>query len=93
MKVDSILHIMAGTAFVLLVPLLAMFFTDEIQWNLSDFVAAGTLLVGAGFVYELLASKVSARRRAVVAVVLITTILLVWVELAVGIFGSPFAGS
>ena len=40
-------------AFILLVPLVAMQFTDEVVWTLSDFVVAGVLLFGSVLVYEL----------------------------------------
>jgi len=35
---DSI-RIVLGTAAILLVPLIAMQFTDEVKWDLTDFVA------------------------------------------------------
>ena len=53
-KTDSIVHnkvliwVVLATGFVLLVPLLAMRFTDEVAWTLLDFVTAGTLVFGAG---------------------------------------------
>ena len=42
---------------ILLLPVLAMQFTDEVVWDLTDFAVAGALLLGAGFTYELVASK------------------------------------
>jgi hypothetical protein len=41
------------TALVLLVPLVAMQFTDEVDWSVGDFVFAGALLVGTGLLIEL----------------------------------------
>lgn len=76
-------------AVILLVPLVAMQFTDEVAWTSFDFVVAGLLLVGTGFTYELFARKLSnTRHKTIFGVVLAIAFLLVWVELAVGIVGS-----
>ena len=73
------------TGFVLLVPLLAMRLTDEVAWTLVDFVAAGTLVFGAGLVF-VLASRTVPKYRAITGIVLAVALIYVWVELAVGIF-------
>lgn len=79
---------------ILMVPLGAMHFTDEVNWNLFDFSVAGTLLVGTGVMYVLLATKFNtARSRSVLVITLMVALILVWAELAVGIFGSAVAGS
>ena len=93
MKAYSIFRIIVGTALILLVPLVAMLFTDEVRWNWFDFAVIGCLLIGAGLLYELITTKLGSKYRAVMVVVFIAAILLVWAELAVGIFGSPIAGS
>lgn len=94
MKAKNILRIVIGTALILSVPLLAMQFTDEVNWNWFDFAIIGTLLLGTGLAYELAAAKIdNTTHRAVVGMVLLAALFLVWAELAVGIFGSPIAGS
>jgi hypothetical protein len=45
------------TAFVLLLPLVAMQFTDEVDWGVFDFVFAGILLAGGGMLLELAVRK------------------------------------
>lgn len=83
-----------GTAAVLLFPFIAMQFTDEVRWDLLDFLAAGTLLAGVGGTYVLLASRMNnSVQKAVLAAALGIGLLAVWMELAVGVFGTPFAGS
>lgn len=90
----QIAFVVLGAALILLVPLLAMQFTDEVVWTLLDFTVAGALLVGTGVIYVLSARMVSsARSRVVLGVALAVALLLVWAELAVGIFGTPFAGT
>lgn len=79
---------------LLLIPLLAMQFTNEVNWSLFDFIAAGILLLGTGLAIEFVLQKVKNRKnRILISGIIIILLLLLWVELAVGIFGSPIAGS
>lgn len=80
-------------AFLLLIPLIAMQFTDEVNWGIFDFLVAGILLGGTGIGLELILRKIKTRRNRIVLIVtLCLTMLLIWVELAVGIFGTPIGG-
>lgn len=90
---NNIVRILLGTALILLVPLVAMQFSDEVNWDLADFVIIGTLLMSAGLTYELMKTRVNAKYRSTLALGVITAVLLIWAELAVGIFGTPFSGS
>jgi hypothetical protein len=83
-----------ATALILLIPLVAMQFTKEVAWNVFDFAVAGVLLGGTGLMYVFAARMIrNAQHRFVVGAVLAVALLLVWAELAVGIIGSPLAGS
>lgn len=93
MKAKNLTRYVIGTALVLLVPLVAMQFSEEWDWDLRDFIVIGTLLIGTGLTFELISTKVDAKYGPVIAVVLLAAMLLVWAELAVGVFGLPFAGS
>lgn len=87
---QNMTRIVIGTALVLMVPLVAMQFTTEVDWDIADFVVIGTLLIGTGFLYELIARNMSnATHRAVIAIVLVLAMLLIWADLAVGIFNIP----
>lgn len=79
---------------LLLIPLIAMQFTAEVNWTTFDFVVAGVLLLSTGLIIELVMRKVKTRnyRLGLLAIILIA-LFLIWAELAVGIFGTPFAGS
>lgn len=82
------------TAGVLLVPFIAMQFDSGVQWDAFDFVVAGMLMAGLGLAYVLSTMKVSnPRSRLIAFAVFAAVLLLVWVELAVGLVGTPFAGS
>ncbi len=85
--------ILLTVAFVLLVPLIAMQFTQEVSWTLMDFVAAGSLLLFTGLVCELVMRTVKKiPYRIAICVAILAMCFLVWIELAVGIFGTPWAG-
>ncbi len=86
--------IVLAVALLLLIPLVAMQFTDEVSWTLFDFVVMGVLLLSTGLLCELVMRKVKNLdyRIGIIAVVLVA-LFLIWAELAVGIFGTPFAGS
>ena len=85
----NIIRIALGAAFILLIPLVAMQFTDEVVWDLFDFAFAGALLFGTGLTYELTARRASnILYRAAVGVAVVTALLLVWVNGAVGIIGD-----
>lgn len=82
------------TAAILLVPLIAMQLSGEVNWTAFDFVVAGVLLAGTGLAYVLSTMKMSSSRaRLAIGAALAVALLLVWAELAVGIIGTPFAGS
>jgi hypothetical protein len=46
-----------ATALILLLPLVAMQFTDEVDWGVADFGLAGVLLGGTGLLLHELASR------------------------------------
>ncbi len=79
----------AVVAFILLIPLLAMQFTDEVVWDLADFIVMGGLLFGVGLAYELVARRSEKTvYRGALGVGLAGAFLLFWVNDAVGIIGN-----
>ena len=83
-----------AAAGILLIPLVAMQFTSEVNWNAADFIVAAALLFGMGTVLELTLRSVKKKSHQIAAgIFLLCTLALIWAELAVGIFGSPIAGS
>lgn len=94
MKEQHIIRSLVAAELVLLVPLIASQFSDNWDWKLPDFIIIGMLLAGAGFAYELIINGVKGNfRQVVTGIILAAAMLLTWIELAVGLFGSPFAGS
>ena len=78
---------------LLLIPLIAMQFTDEVNWTIMDFIIAGSLLLTAGLISEFVLRKIKNInfKMGLIAAILII-LILIWIELAVGIFETPFAG-
>jgi hypothetical protein len=94
MKNKRPIGILGGVGLLLLIPLIAMQFTDEVKWTLFDFIVAGVLLLGTGLLGEFAFRKVKKTgHRIAVGIAILVVFLLIWAELAVGIFGTPFAGS
>ena len=74
---------------ILLIPLLAMQFTAEVTWDISDFAIAGVFLFGAAFLFELISACVTVSAyKVAVGVAIASALLLVWTNLAVGLIGN-----
>ena len=86
---QSIIRIALATALLLLIPLVAMQFTQEVVWTLSDFVFAGALLFGAGLTFVLIARLGdNTTYRVAAGVAVAAGLMLVWANMAVGLVGS-----
>jgi hypothetical protein len=85
----SAIGVARATGLILLVPLLAMQFSDEVLWGPADFVAAGVLLFSAGLTYQLVARNAgNSAYRIAVGVAVGAALLLVWLVGAVGVIGE-----
>ncbi|MES3024276.1 MAG: hypothetical protein V4857_22130 [Pseudomonadota bacterium] len=90
----QLMFVVLAVAALLLVPLVAMQFTKEVVWDIFDFAVAATLLIGTGVAFVVGARMfTTTKARIILGIVLGLTLFLVWAELAVGVFGTPFAGS
>lgn len=86
--------IVLSVFFLLSLPLIAMQFTSEVNWSPFDFAVAGVLLLGTGLLCELVIRSVKKISiRTILLAGLLLGLVLIWLELAVGIFGTPLAGS
>jgi hypothetical protein len=74
---------------ILLLPLVAMQITDEVAWGPADFAVAAILILGVGVAFELTVRMTgNIAFRAAVGIALTATLILIWLNLAVGIIGS-----
>lgn len=79
----------AGALLILLVPLVAMQFSDDVNWGVGDFLFAGILILGTGSLFELAVwTTGNIAYRAGAGVALAAAFMLVWITGAVGIIGS-----
>ena len=94
MTKQSIINIFGITISVLMIPLIARQFTDEVNWGLGDFLVGGGLIFGFGLLIQLALNKLNGHRyRAYIIIGIVLLFLLIWTELAVGVFGSRWTGS
>lgn len=90
----SLLLILLTTGLVLTVPLIAMQFSEDMNWNTFDFAALAVVVLGAATVFTLAASRVrDLSHRTAIGFLVAIVLALVIVELGVGFLGSPIAGS
>ncbi|WP_298396915.1 hypothetical protein [Flavobacterium sp.] len=93
-KPKTILLLLSIVLLLLLIPLVAMQFTNEVNWSVMDFVLAGLLLFGTSLVIELVLQKVkTTKHQLLISGIILILLFLLWAELAVGLFGSPIAGN
>lgn len=86
--------ILLAVPLLLLIPFIGMQFSSEVNWSSLDFLIMGMLLLVLGIIFEVVWRKVSSKvNRISLTVFILILCLLIWAELAVGIFGTPFAGS
>ena len=92
---QDVLRVLLGAGAILMVPFVAMRFDGSgVNWSPADFALMGALIVTFGLMYIAVARNViQAKYRAMLGAALVLGLMLIWAELAVGIFGSPFAGS
>lgn len=94
MKNKRLKFILIMVVFILLIPLVAMQFTNEVKWTLLDFIVAGVLLLTTGFIIDFVIRKVkNINYQIAISLAILILLLLIWAELAVGVFGTPFSGS
>lgn len=83
----SVLRAVVITLAILTVPVIAMLFTSDVQWAAGDFVIAGTLVFITSFIIDLILHRVDSSRRKLIGVAIVALVfLLLWAELAVGVF-------
>ena len=89
-----LIGIVAAVLILLLLPLLAMKLGGGVNWSPIDFVVAGVLLLGTELACEAVLRTVKKfEYRLAICAAILVVLALVWIELAVGLFGTPLAGS
>ena len=73
------------TLSILLIPLFAMFFSNDVSWSLADFLVMGTLIYSSGCLYFWIQYKTVLRYKKLLLLFVPVLFIFLWVELAVGI--------
>ncbi|SIQ43868.1 hypothetical protein [Chryseobacterium indoltheticum] len=81
-------------ALILVFAVLGNLFSKEFNWSPSDFLIGGILLFGTAIIIDLIRRIVKNQTYKIfLCIVVLFILIFTWVELAVGLFGTPFAGS
>lgn len=89
-----LLLILLSVSLLLLIPFIAMHFTNQVNWSFFDFITMGILLLSTGLIIEFFFRKVKNRMHQFLLLLSVLLLFfLIWAELAVGLFGTPFAGN
>ena len=78
---------------LLLLPLIGLFVSNQINWSFFDFFIMGILILSLSFgIKQVFKTTKNIKYRILIIGTIVIVFLLVWAELAVGIFDTPFAG-
>ena len=94
MSRKNLFKIIVVTGIVVFIPFIAMLITDEVRWNTFDFVLMDLMIFSSVLLGVTFQKKnKNPKKRILVMIILLLLFLLIWAELAVGIFDTLFAGS
>lgn len=68
-------------------------YLKDFNWSLVDFIIMGALIFSCLSLVDFFKRKFSDKSKILAIIIIVIVFILLWVELAVGIFGSPFAGN
>ena len=68
-------------------------YINDFNWGLVDFIIMGVLIFSCLSFTNFIRKKFSGNKEILAIIIVVIVFILLWAELAVGIFGSPFAGS
>ena len=87
------IKILLTVGLLLMIPLIAMQLTNEVNWSLFDFMIMGAMLTITGLLGGEIFKRVkNSGYRLILTITIVLILFLLWAELAVGLFGTPFAG-
>jgi bacteriorhodopsin len=76
---------------LLLLPLIGMFISDEINWSVFDFIIMGVLILSLSLSIKLFLNSTKKLKYRFIGIGFILLVfLMIWADLAVRIFGTPF---
>lgn len=93
MKLKQFVYLMVGVACLLLLPLIGDLSSSEVHWSLFDYAMMALLLTVTGLIAILVYNRFkNSTFKFLYFIVIALIFVLIYIELAVGLFGSPIAG-
>ena len=93
-SLNIMIRILQIVGLLLLIPMIAMQLTDEVNWSFFNFIIMGIMLSINGLSLGIIIKKVKYHKyRNIFIAIIIIIFLFIWAELGVGLFGTPFAGN
>ena len=78
---------------LLLIPMIAMQLTDEVNLSFFDFIIMGVMLSIICLTIGIIIKKIKYYKyRNIFITMIVIIFFLIWAELGVGLFGTPFSG-
>ena len=68
-------------------------YINDFNWSLVDFIIMGVFIFSFLAFINFIRKKFSGIKEILAIIIVVIVFILLWAELAVGIFGSPFAGN
>jgi len=81
------------TLILLTIPYLSNIYINDFNWSMVDFIIMGVLIFSCISFISFIKKKFNGIKETLALIIVVLVFILLWAELAVGIFGSPFAGS
>ena len=86
------IRILPIVGLLLSIPLIAMQLTNEVNWSFFDFIIMGAFLTLTGLLIGIFQKVKNSKNRLMLLITIVMMFFLIWAELAVGLFGTTFAG-
>lgn len=75
------------------IPALGMFFSEDVKWSLIDFILLALILSIFFYFYYTIVDNYQKGKKFFLIGLLSASLIIIWIELAVGLFNLPFSGS
>ncbi|MAI86788.1 MAG: hypothetical protein CMF99_06470 [Candidatus Marinimicrobia bacterium] len=87
------IKILSVVGLLLLIPMIAMQLTDEVNLSFFDFIIMGVMLSITCLIIGIIIKKIKYfKYRNIFITMIVMIFFLIWAEFGVGLFGTPFSG-
>ena len=90
---NMMIKILSVVGLLLLIPMIAMQLRDEVNLSFFDFIIMGVMLSITSLTIGIIIKKINYfKYRNIFITMIVMIFFLIWAELEVGLFGTPFSG-